>query len=108
MKPSHNSAIKIQDVRREVLGTWLAQGGPAADETADLRANPRLRPALERIGRYGQSLFLLRGSHFATTAANMRALIETSGATHPTDRSSSSLTTQVQENLIEERLYNDS
>ncbi len=77
MPPSHNSAIKIQDVRREVLGTWLAQGAPAADETADLRANPRLRPALERIGRYGQSLFLLRGSHFATTAANMRAPIET-------------------------------
>ncbi len=76
MPPSHNSAVKIQDVRREVLGTWLAQGAPAANEVADLRANPRLRPSLERIGRYGQSLFLLRGSHAATTASNMRALIE--------------------------------
>src|SRR5687768_15796079 len=76
MPPSHNSAVKIQDVRREVLGTWLAQGAPTADSSADLRANPRLRPALERIARYGQSLFLLRGSHAATTAANLRALIE--------------------------------
>ncbi len=76
MPPSHHSAIKIQDVRREVLGTWLTQDAPAADSSADLRANPRLRPALERIGRYGQSLFLLRGSHSATTAANLRTLIE--------------------------------
>ncbi len=77
MPPSANSAIKIQDVRREVLGTWLAQGAPSADAaSADLRANPRLRPALERIGRYGQSLFLLRGSHSATTADNLRALVE--------------------------------
>jgi replicative DNA helicase len=76
MPPSPQSAVKIQDVRREVLGTWLAQGSPGLDATADLAANPRLRPALERIGRYGQSLFLLRGSHFATTAANLRALVE--------------------------------
>jgi len=31
---------------------------------------------LERIGRYGQSLFLLHGSHSATTAANLRLLVE--------------------------------
>ena len=48
-----------------MLGTWLAQGGPTTKPT-DLRANPRLRPALERIARYGQSLFLLRGSHATT------------------------------------------
>ncbi len=77
MPPSPNTAVKIQDVRREVLGTWLATGGQDMDpQTSDLRANPRLRPALERIGRYGQSLFLLRGSHAATTAANLRALVE--------------------------------
>ena len=76
MPPSHNSAVKIQDVRKEVLGTWLAQGAPGADESSDLRANPRLRPSIERIGRYGQSLFLMRGSHAATTAANLRALVE--------------------------------
>ena len=54
-----------------------ARGWPRAARTsADLRANPRLRPALERIGRYGQGLFLLRGSHAHTTAPNLRTLIE--------------------------------
>jgi replicative DNA helicase len=75
MPPSSNSSIKIQDVRREVLGTWLAQGSEAG-ESADLRANPRLRTALDRIGRYGHGLFLLRGSHSATTVANLRRLVE--------------------------------
>ncbi len=73
MPPDINSSVKIQDVRREVLGTWMAQGG---DASADLRANPRLRPALERIGRYGQGLFLLRGSHSSTTMDNLQALVE--------------------------------
>jgi replicative DNA helicase len=76
MPPSPNSAVKIQDVRKEVLGTWFAQSSNGFDGPPDLRANPRLRPALERIARYGQSLFLMRGSHAATTAANLRALIE--------------------------------
>ncbi len=73
MPPDSNRSIKIQDVRREVLGTWLAQGGK---DEADLRANPRLRPSLDRIARYGQGLYLLRGSHAHTNAANMRAMIE--------------------------------
>ncbi|HUP82661.1 MAG TPA: DnaB-like helicase C-terminal domain-containing protein [Candidatus Limnocylindria bacterium] len=73
MPPDSTRSIKIQDVRREVLGTWLAQGG---QDKPDLRANPRLRPALERIGRYGQGLFLLRGSHAHTTAPNVRTMIE--------------------------------
>jgi replicative DNA helicase len=73
MPPSQNSAVKIQDVRREVLGTWMAQGGGT---DADLRANPRLRPALERINRYGQQLFLMRGSHTYTTPQNLRSLVE--------------------------------
>jgi replicative DNA helicase len=73
MPPDVNRSIRIQDVRREVLGTWMAQGG---QEKPDLRGNPRLRPALERIGRYGQGLFLLRGSHAHTTAPNLRKMIE--------------------------------
>ncbi|HEY5488579.1 MAG TPA: DnaB-like helicase C-terminal domain-containing protein, partial [Candidatus Limnocylindrales bacterium] len=73
MPPSPNSAVKIQDVRREVLGTWMAQGGNA---DADLRANPRLRSAIERIGRFGQGLYLLRGSNTNTTPQNLRTLIE--------------------------------
>ena len=73
MPPSANSAVKIQDVRREVLGTWMANGG---DPNADLRANPRLRPAVERISRYGQGLFLMRGSHTNTTPENLRILVE--------------------------------
>ena len=39
MPPDTNRSIRIQDVRREVLGTWLAQGG---QDKADLRANPCL------------------------------------------------------------------
>ncbi|MDQ3937285.1 MAG: DnaB helicase C-terminal domain-containing protein [Chloroflexota bacterium] len=67
------SGVRLQDVRREVLGTWMAQAG---QQGADLSANPRLRPALERIARYGSSLFLMRGSQAASTVDNMRRLIE--------------------------------
>jgi replicative DNA helicase len=73
MPPDSTKSIKIQDVRREVLGTWMAQGG---QEKPDLRGNPRLRPALERISRYGQGLFLLRGSHAHPTAPNLRKMVE--------------------------------
>ena len=41
----------------------MAEGGGAAQ----LAANPRLRPSLDRIARYGQNLFLLRGSQTAST-----------------------------------------
>jgi replicative DNA helicase len=73
MPPDPTKSIRIQDVRREVLGTWLAQGGT---DNADLRGNPRLRPALDRISRYGQGLYLMRGTHSHTTTANLRKLIE--------------------------------
>ncbi|HYM84818.1 MAG TPA: DnaB-like helicase C-terminal domain-containing protein [Candidatus Dormibacteraeota bacterium] len=69
--PHKTGAIKIQDVRREILGTWMAEGGNAAQ----LAANPRLRPSLDRIARYGQNLFLMRGSQTASTVDNMRALV---------------------------------
>ena len=70
--PQTAGAIKIQDVRREILGTWMAEGsgGP------QLASNPRLRPALDRIARYGQNLFLMRGSQTASTIENIRKLVQ--------------------------------
>jgi len=70
--PQTNSGMRIQDVRREILATWMAQG---ATESADLASNPRLRPALERISRYGQNLYLMRGMQTTTTVDNIRALV---------------------------------
>ncbi|MDP8904946.1 MAG: AAA family ATPase [Chloroflexota bacterium] len=67
-----NGGMRIQDVRREILATWMAQG---ATEAADLAGNPRLRPALERITRYGQNLYLMRGMQTTTTVDNLRALV---------------------------------
>jgi replicative DNA helicase len=67
------NGIRIGEVRREILGTWMAQG---ADQPPDLGANPRLRPALEHISRYGRTLFLMRGSQTASTLENMRRLVE--------------------------------
>src|SRR5689334_560107 len=47
--PHKTGAIKIQDVRKEILGTWMAEGAA----TPQLANNPRLRPSLDRIARYG-------------------------------------------------------
>jgi replicative DNA helicase len=69
--PAKQGGVKLQDVRREILGTWLAQGS----DRADLSANPRLKPALDRIARYGQNLYLLRGSQTTSTIENIRALV---------------------------------
>jgi replicative DNA helicase len=69
--PAKQGGVKLQDVRREILGTWLAQG----TDKADLSSNPRLKPALDRIARYGPNLYLLRGSQTTSTVENMRALI---------------------------------
>ena len=41
-----------------------------------LANNPRLRPSLDRIARYGQNLFLLRGSQTASTIDNIRKLVQ--------------------------------
>jgi replicative DNA helicase len=70
--PQKTGAIKIQDVRKEILGTWSAEG----TEAPNLANNPRLRPALDRITRYGQNLFLLRGSATASTIPNIRKLVQ--------------------------------
>jgi replicative DNA helicase len=69
--PAKTHGVKLQDVRKEILGTWLAQG----TESADLSANPRLKPALDRINRYGQNLFLLRGSQTTNTVENINDLV---------------------------------
>ncbi len=70
--PHKTGAIKIQDVRKEILGTWMAEGSGGAQ----LASNPRLRPSLDRIARYGQNLFLMRGSATASTVDNMRKLVQ--------------------------------
>ncbi len=70
-KPS-TGAVKIQDVRAEVIRSWARAG----DEPADLAASPRLKPAIERIARYGSNLFLLRGSASSSTIENLRELID--------------------------------
>jgi replicative DNA helicase len=70
-KPS-TGAIKITDVRSEVIRSWARAG----DEGIDLSQNPRLKPALDRIARYGGNLYLLRGSATASTVENVRELIK--------------------------------
>ncbi len=70
--PSRSGGVKLVDVRQEILGTWMATGG----QNADLGANPRLRPALERVNRYGPNLYLLRGSQTTSTVENMASLVE--------------------------------
>lgn len=72
--PHKTGAIKIQDVRKEILGTWMSEGQQGG--MAQLAANPRLRPSLDRIARYGQNLFLLRGSQTASTIDNIRKLVQ--------------------------------
>jgi replicative DNA helicase len=73
--PHKTGAIKIQDVRKEILGTWMAEGQQTGS-VAQLAANPRLRPSLDRIARYGQNLFLMRGSQTASTVDNIRKLVQ--------------------------------
>jgi replicative DNA helicase len=70
--PHKGGAVKIQDVRTEVLGTWAKAG----EGVPDIAANPKLRPSLERLARYGHNLFILRGSATATTVDNLRELIQ--------------------------------
>ena len=72
--PKKSGAVKIQDVKKEVLGSYTASA--EAGTRAKLGANPRLRPSLERIARYGSSLFLLRGTATQSTIENLRALVQ--------------------------------
>jgi replicative DNA helicase len=70
--PHKTGAIKIQDVRKEILGSGMGDSavGP------NLANNPRLRPSLDRLARYGHNLFLLRGSQTASTIDNIRTLVQ--------------------------------
>jgi replicative DNA helicase len=70
-KPS-TGAIKITDVRSEVVRSWARVG----DEQVDLAQNPKLRPAIERIARYGSNLYLMRGTATVSTIENLRALVK--------------------------------
>jgi replicative DNA helicase len=54
----------------------MASGMAENQGGAGLTANQRLRPSLDRIARYGQNLFLLRGSQTASTIENLRKLIQ--------------------------------
>jgi replicative DNA helicase len=70
--PNKAGAIKIQDVRREILASGMEENSTPGGA---LISNQRLRPALDRIARYGQNLFLMRGSQTASTIENIRALV---------------------------------
>jgi replicative DNA helicase len=70
--PDRTGAIKIQDVRKEIMSSWLSEGSGGAG----LTANQKLRPSLDRIARYGQNLFLMLGSQTASTIENLRRLVQ--------------------------------
>jgi replicative DNA helicase len=70
--PQKSGAVKIQDVKKEVLGSYTASAEQGT--RAKLGTNPRLRPSLERIARYGENLFLMRGTATHSTIDNLREL----------------------------------
>jgi replicative DNA helicase len=70
--PQKAGAVKIQDVRKEILASWMAEGSGGGG----LTSNQKLRPSLDRIARYGQNLYLMRGSQTASTVENMRKLVQ--------------------------------
>lgn len=70
--PQKTGAVKIQDVRKEIMSSWMGEGTGGAG----LAANQKLRPSLDRIARYGQNLFLMRGSQTASTIPNIRKLVQ--------------------------------
>ena len=71
--PQKSGAVKIQDVKKEVLGSYTAAA--ETGQRAKLGSNPRLRPSLERIARYGSNLYLMRGTATSSTIENMRELV---------------------------------
>ncbi|MGI8871573.1 MAG: DnaB-like helicase C-terminal domain-containing protein [Candidatus Limnocylindria bacterium] len=71
--PQKTGAVKIQDVKKEVLRSYASSAETGS--RPKLGANPRLRPSLERIARYGSNLLLLRGTAMHSTIDNLRELI---------------------------------
>ena len=71
--PQKSGAVKIQDVKKEVVSSYTASAETGT--RAKLGANPRLRPSLERIARYGSNLYLMRGTATKSTIDNMRDLV---------------------------------
>jgi len=72
--PQKSGAVKIQDVKKEVVSSYTASAETGTK--AKLGANPRLRPSLERIARYGSNLYLMRGTATQSTIDNLRDLVK--------------------------------
>ncbi len=70
--PDRSAGVKIADVRKEILLAGMPDG---SGTTVQLTANPRLRPSVDKIARYGHRLFLLRGSQTAGTIDGIRDLV---------------------------------
>jgi replicative DNA helicase len=78
--PHKAGAVRVQEVRRELLGGSLSQVGSGEGDGSvaprpDLADNARLRPALQRVARYGQNLYFMRGSATSSTVDNLRELV---------------------------------
>ncbi len=71
--PQRTTAVKVQDVKREVIASYAVSS--KAGTRAKLGANPRLRPSLERIARYGSNLYFIRGTATHSTVDNMREIV---------------------------------
>ena len=90
--PHKAGAIRIQDVRKELLGGSLTQAGQVEAEAdapgtrPDLADNARLRPALQRVARYGHNLFFMRGSQTSSTVENLRDLVRLHRSQNPDQR----------------------
>ncbi len=70
--PDRSHGVKIADVRKEILLAGMPDGSGSAGQ---LTTNPRLRPSVDKIARYGSRLFLLRGSQTAGTIDGIRSLV---------------------------------
>jgi replicative DNA helicase len=87
--PHKAGGIRIQDVRKELFGGTLSQAGQgdgSAVPRPDLADNARLRPALQRLARYGQNLYFLRGSMTSSTVDNLRELVQLHRDRNPDQR----------------------